>query len=1090
MPFRSPAFVSVALLAAVTPVVLVPFSMAQVASAPRRPLAGGVAQQDVPPPATAPRRPPLLRVTQPDGKAHGLPITKADVRVAIAGPLAKTTLTMTFRNDQPRVVEGDLEFPLPEGAALSGYGLDVGGTLVDGVPVEKQAARIAFEKEVRKGVDPGLVEQTGGNQFRTRVYPIPAGGTRTVKIEYVSDLTTSGNDIEHVVPLRWNQNILLATFHIEVAEFATQQPGTTAQRAVPTLRLGGRDRVLEFQQQGGSNRSSKTWTAEKTLEEVAFNGDLTIRLPGAAPAPQVSVEAFGPAREDTGVPSEEPEYYFALRDVPPVQEEAARIQRSTLYQQTSGGNAPRRVGIVWDASLSRRSADIAREMNLLSRLLKDTAGTGPLTVDVTVLRNIAEPIKKFTVTRGDTREVLRFLQSTPFDGGTDLGALRFPRDKGRNAVYRYYLLFTDGHDSLGSETIGEASVPVYTISSDRQGAVAGANFPFLRRLADKSGGGAYIDLDRMSDEEARQVIRGGAYSLLSVGVADGRVDGIYPGGVRPVSANTIVTGRLLSDTAILTLNYGVARQVTTTRRFLLRRQDATQAGLIARYWAKQKADDLCAFPEKNQDDLLALGRAYNIVTPNTSLLVLETLEQYLEHGVTPPQRTRPALYRAYMDRRAQTRVAEKKGAAAKLRHVVSLWNERVRWANTTFRYARDFRYQKNERDKQSRVAFSRMQQVQLSGGRPYYFARPAAVAARPASPQVPGAPSGRYSGGGYGGGYPEPERNRTSKEAATREAQAGEITVQPWSPKTPYLKAMRAAGPARAYGVYLEQRSRYASSPAFYLDCAEYLLQNKKIALGVRVLTSIADLRLDDPQLSRILAHRLAQLGYRNRAIALFQQIQQQRPDEPQSGRDIALVLSERADDQVKTAPRAATRDYNRALSLLHKVVTNRWDRFEEIEVIALMEANGILTRARRVLPAALVVNPFDSRLVRPIPCSVRILLSWDTDQTDMDLWVTEPSGEQCLYSHNRTVIGGRLSRDFTQGYGPEEYCLRRAMPGVYKIQANYYGTSQQRLTGGTTVQATVITDFGLPTEKRRFLTLRLRAQKDTVEIGSIKVAD
>jgi hypothetical protein len=44
----------------------------------------------------------------------------------------------------------------------------VDGTLVDGVPVEKQAARIAFEKEVRKGVDPGLVEQTGGNRSAPR----------------------------------------------------------------------------------------------------------------------------------------------------------------------------------------------------------------------------------------------------------------------------------------------------------------------------------------------------------------------------------------------------------------------------------------------------------------------------------------------------------------------------------------------------------------------------------------------------------------------------------------------------------------------------------------------------------------------------------------------------------------------------------------------------------------------------------------------------------------------------------------------------------------------------------------------------------
>ena len=54
-------------------------------------------------------------------------------------------------------------------------------------------------------------------------------------------------------------------------------------------------------------------------------------------------------------------------------------------------------------------------------------------------------------------------------------------------------------------------------------------------------------------------------------------------------------------------------------------------------------------------------------------------------------------------------------------------------------------------------------------------------------------------------------------------------------------------------------------------------------------------------------------------------------------------------------------------------------------------------------------------------------MLTWDADQTDIDLWVTEPSGEKCFYGHNRTTIGGLLSRDFTDGYGPEEYCLRKS---------------------------------------------------------------
>ncbi|MFI5381388.1 MAG: YfaP family protein, partial [Tepidisphaerales bacterium] len=90
--------------------------------------------------------------------------------------------------------------------------------------------------------------------------------------------------------------------------------------------------------------------------------------------------------------------------------------------------------------------------------------------------------------------------------------------------------------------------------------------------------------------------------------------------------------------------------------------------------------------------------------------------------------------------------------------------------------------------------------------------------------------------------------------------------------------------------------------------------------------------------------------------------------------------------------------------------------------------------------------------------------------------------------SHNRTTIGGRLSNDFTQGYGPEEYCLRKAMKGQYKIQANFFGSRQQSLSGPTTLQAEVITNFGRPNEKRQAITLRLEKAKDVVDVGIITI--
>jgi uncharacterized protein YfaP (DUF2135 family) len=106
---------------------------------------------------------------------------------------------------------------------------------------------------------------------------------------------------------------------------------------------------------------------------------------------------------------------------------------------------------------------------------------------------------------------------------------------------------------------------------------------------------------------------------------------------------------------------------------------------------------------------------------------------------------------------------------------------------------------------------------------------------------------------------------------------------------------------------------------------------------------------------------------------------------------------------------------------------------------------------------------PLDSRLVRNLESDLRIVMTWDSDNTDMDLHVIEPSGEECDYSHNRTAIGGRMSDDFTQGYGPEEYFVRRNKAGKYEIRTNYFASREQKITGGTTVQATVYTDWGSP---------------------------
>jgi hypothetical protein len=76
-------------------------------------------------------------------------------------------------------------------------------------------------------------------------------------------------------------------------------------------------------------------------------------------------------------------------------------------------------------------------------------------------------------------------------------------------------------------------------------------------------------------------------------------------------------------------------------------------------------------------------------------------------------------------------------------------------------------------------------------------------------------------------------------------------------------------------------------------------------------------------------------------------------------------------------------------------------------------------------------------------------------------------TGNECYYGANRTPMGGLVSRDFTQGYGPEEYMIRNALPGKYIVKAKYYASHSMSLSGGTTILLTIHTNFGRPDKEQ-----------------------
>ena len=78
----------------------------------------------------------------------------------------------------------------------------IGGELVEADVVEKQRAREIYETILREKRDPGLLEWTGGNIFKARVFPIEPSSEKRIKIVYTQVLPLRANQYRYSYGLR------------------------------------------------------------------------------------------------------------------------------------------------------------------------------------------------------------------------------------------------------------------------------------------------------------------------------------------------------------------------------------------------------------------------------------------------------------------------------------------------------------------------------------------------------------------------------------------------------------------------------------------------------------------------------------------------------------------------------------------------------------------------------------------------------------------------------------------------------------------------------------------------------------------------
>jgi tetratricopeptide (TPR) repeat protein len=117
----------------------------------------------------------------------------------------------------------------------------------------------------------------------------------------------------------------------------------------------------------------------------------------------------------------------------------------------------------------------------------------------------------------------------------------------------------------------------------------------------------------------------------------------------------------------------------------------------------------------------------------------------------------------------------------------------------------------------------------------------------------------------------------------------------------------------------------------------------------------------------------------------------------------------------------------------------------------------------------------------------MKVFLSWDTDRTDVDLWVLTPTGEKVFYGHPTGARGEALFHDVTTGYGPESFTAHDAAHGDYQIQVNYFGARSGDFKEARG-EVIVVLDEGRPTEVSRTFHYRLFEQGQTVSVARVHV--
>ena len=556
-------------------------------------------------------------VARIDGRDVPLSIRGHHVGVTIREQVAETVIDQTYHNATESTLEGVFTFPLPPGASVSGFSMWVGNELVEADIVERNRARQIYEDLKRRKVDPGLLEWSGGNLFTARVWPIPSKSDKRIRIRYTQLLTLEGTS------LRWTTALRSAAMSAHPVRNVTIHAEVASSRKLT--------KVSSPSHEVSAKGTERTATIDWDAQEFTPDRDFELRIDLAETAPLTVVEHV---RDGEG--------YFMAMITPPG--EGAGWSRPA----TPDGE-PIELTVICDTSGSMDAAARGAQRDVVTALLGSLG-------DKDRFRLLGTDYKAAWFDEGargageqNVAEALAFLDARPSLGWTDLDlALSTALDVvDADAVVVYV---GDGMATRGdadgrafarrcAQVLEGRSVTLHAISVTNA-----IDAPVLDTIT-RAGHGTHVQagddpagavLAVLSDalgprlEDAKisfeqlEVARVYPDVLPNVPVGRERIAvGRFRVGDRPQQGRVVVEGRL------------GGKPMRWSRDCVLGTGDPLHS-YLPRLWVTRHIDKLLAdgLSPASRADVIALSAEFQVMTPLTSFLVLESDADRERYGVT------------------------------------------------------------------------------------------------------------------------------------------------------------------------------------------------------------------------------------------------------------------------------------------------------------------------------------------------------------------------------------------------------------------------------------------------------------------------